>query len=186
MIILASNSPRRRSLLESVGLVFSVVPANIDESAVKPMRPDETVMEISRRKALCVYNQTSNREDMVIAADTLVYCEGKMLGKPSSPAEAEDMLRFLSGRTHRVYTGMTVITDGQIKTVCSYADVTFRVISEAEIKWYVSTGEPLDKAGAYGIQERGGIFVSGISGDYYAILGLSLYDLFNITGIGIL
>ena len=109
-----------------------------------------------------------------------------MLGKPSSPAEAEDMLRFLSGRTHRVYTGMTVITDGQIKTVCSYADVTFRVISEAEIKWYVSTGEPLDKAGAYGIQERGGIFVSGISGDYYAILGLSLYDLFNITGIGIL
>lgn len=186
MIILASNSPRRRSLLESVGLVFSVVPANIDESAVKLTQPDETVMEISRRKALCVFDQTANREDMVIAADTLVYCEGKMLGKPSSPAEAEDMLRFLSGRTHRVYTGMTVITDGQIKTVCSYADVTFRVISEAEIKWYVSTGEPLDKAGAYGIQERGGIFVSGISGDYYAILGLSLYDLFNITGIGIL
>lgn len=180
MIILASGSPRRVELLASLGLEFLVRPAAVDETIDPAAPPDEAVAELSRRKASHVYRTAASPDDTVIAADTLVWQDGCLLGKPADAADAAAMLRTLSGRRHTVHTGLTVIRGGEAQTVVSAAAVYFRPMTEREIEWYVATGEPLDKAGAYGIQGLGGQFIREISGDYYATVGLSLYGLRKI------
>ena len=142
--------------------------------------------ELSRRKASHVYRTAASPDDTIIAADTLVWQDGRLLGKPADAADAAAMLRALSGRRHTVHTGLTVIRGGEEQTVVSAAAVYFRPMTEREIEWYVATGEPLDKAGAYGIQERGGIFVERIEGDFFTVLGLPLCELFRILGTEIL
>ena len=186
MIILASGSPRRIELLASLGLEFLVRPAAVDETIDPATPPDEAVAELSRRKASHVYRTAASPDDTVIAADTLVWQDGRLLGKPADAADAAALLRALSGRRHTVHTGLTVIRGGEAQTVVSAAAVYFRPMTEREIEWYVATGEPLDKAGAYGIQERGGIFVERIEGDFFTVLGLPLCELFRILGTEIL
>ena len=184
-LILASQSPRRRQLLELMGLQFQVMSAAADEW-MDPTKPvEEEIGRVSRLKAEAVLAQAPQGA-CIIAADTLVCIDGQRLGKPRDEAEAEAMLRRLSGRRHTVYTGLTVIRGGAEQSVVSAAFVTFRPMTEREIEWYVATGEPLDKAGAYGIQERGGIFVERIEGDFFTVLGLPLCELFRILGTEIL
>ena len=171
-LILASQSPRRRELLERMGLTeFEIRPAAGEEIASPDLAPAQLVEELSRQKALEIA-LTAGADDVIIAADTVVAADGQVLGKPHSTQEAQQMLRFLSGRTHTVYTGITVRQGQQVLTQHEATDVVFRPLSEAEIATYVATGEPMDKAGAYGIQGRGCVLVEGIRGDYYNVMGL--------------
>ena len=171
-LILASQSPRRRELLERMGLTeFEIRPAAGEETASPDLTPAQLVEELSRQKAREIA-LTAEAEDVIIAADTVVAADGRVLGKPHSTREAQQMLRFLSGRTHTVYTGITVRRGEQVLTQHEATDVVFRPLREAEIAAYVSTGEPMDKAGAYGIQGRGCVLVEGIRGDYYNVMGL--------------
>lgn len=171
-LILASQSPRRRELLERMGLTqFEIRPAVGEETASPHLSPAQLVEELSRQKAGEVA-QTAGAEDVIIAADTVVAADGRVLGKPHSREEAVEMLRFLSGRTHTVYTGVTVRQGDRAITQHEATDVLFRPLDEAEILAYVDTGEPMDKAGSYGIQGRGCVLVEGIHGDYYNVMGL--------------
>ena len=174
-LILASGSPRRRELLDLMGLTYTVETPDVDESFSG--RPSETVMEISRRKAAAVAARHS--ASIIIAADTLVFADGA-LGKPHTPERAAQMLRRLSGTHHTVYTGIAVARGERMTVECEGSRVCFRELSEDDIGRYVATGEPLDKAGAYGIQERGSIFVSGIEGDYFNIVGLPVCRLAEV------
>ena len=175
MIILASASPRRRQLLGQI-CSFEVRPTDCDESCAITA-PDELVCELSRRKALACQ---AGADDIVIGADTVVAIDGEILGKPEDPEDAKAMLAKLSGRTHSVYTGVTVTAKGQVHTFCERTDVTFFELTPQLIDWYVSTNEPLDKAGAYGIQEKGCVLVKGISGDYFNVVGLPVARLYRI------
>lgn len=175
-LILASNSPRRRELLALLGVTHTVVPSGADE-AVAGLAPDELVRELARRKARFV--QDSHRGCCVIGADTVVALEQEILGKPSDAADAAAMLHRLSGRTHTVYTGLAVITDSRQIITSDRADVTFRVMTPEHIRRYVATGEPMDKAGAYGLQGLGGIFVRRIEGHSSTVIGLPLPQLFD-------
>ena len=171
-LILASQSPRRRELLERMGLTeFEIRPAAGEEIAFPDLTPAQLVEDLSRQKAREIA-LTAQAEDVIIAADTVVAADGRVLGKPHCVEEARDMLRFLSGRTHTVYTGVTVQQGEQVLTQHEATDVVFRPLTEAEIAAYVATGEPMDKAGAYGIQGRGCVLVEGIRGDYYNVMGL--------------
>ena len=168
-LILASGSPRRRELLDLMGLTYTVETPDVDESFSG--RPSETVMEISRRKAAAVAARHS--DSIIIAADTLVFADGA-LGKPHTPERAKEMLRSLAGNWHHVYTGITVINtrSGRILRNVDKTRVHLVPMTEQEIDAYVATGEPLDKAGSYGIQGRGGALVEKIDGDYYSVVGL--------------
>lgn len=171
-IILASQSPRRRELLARMGLDhFEIQPAAGEESASPHLSPAQLVEELSRQKAQEI-SLTAASEDIIIAADTVVAADDRVLGKPHSRNEAMDMLRFLSGRTHTVYTGVTVRQGEQVLTQHEATDVVFRPLTDREISAYVDTNEPMDKAGAYGIQGRGCVLVEGIRGDYYNVMGL--------------
>ena len=171
-LILASQSPRRRELLERMGLTqFEIRPAAGEENASPQLTPAQLVEELSRQKAQEIAG-TATESDIIIAADTVVAADGRVLGKPHSREEAMEMLSFLSGRTHTVYTGVTVQQGAKTLTRHEATDVVFRPLSEAEIAAYVNTGEPMDKAGAYGIQGRGCVLVEGIRGDYYNVMGL--------------
>ncbi len=173
MLILASQSPRRRELLEQIGLRdFLIHPARGDETAPAGLSPAELVEYLSRQKAAEVAAACPGT--VVIAADTVVAAGGAVLGKPRTPGEAAEMLAALSGRTHTVYTGVTVRRDGEAVTEHEATAVRFRPLSRAEIAAYVATGEPMDKAGAYGIQGRGALLVEGIEGDYFNVVGLPL------------
>lgn len=171
-IVLASGSPRRKELLKMLGIDdFVVMPACGEEKPPEGAGPGETVTALSEAKAREVAGKVSG-ESLVIAADTIVWLEGRILGKPKSDENAAEMLRSLSGRTHEVYTGVTVIKNG---TVCSEYEVTsvcFRDISEEEIASYVKTGEPSDKAGAYAAQGLASLFVKKIDGDFFNVMGL--------------
>lgn len=170
-LILASQSPRRRELLAQMGLRFTVHAADIDETMDPGLPAGQEVARVSRAKALAI---ARGPEDVVIAADTVVVCQGKILGKPHTPERAVEMLELLSGRDHQVLTGCTVLRG---ETVLSHLETThlyFRPLSAEEIAAYVATGEPLDKAGAYGIQGLGGLFVRRLEGDYYNVMGLPL------------
>lgn len=178
-IILASKSPRRRQLLEQMGLEFRVLTAQADET-MDPAKPvDQEIGRVSCLKAEAVRAQVQP-EDLIIAADTLVCVDGKRLGKPHSTQEAEDMLRLLSGRAHTVMTGVSVVCGGRTETFTEQTKIRFRDLSEAEIRAYVATGEPMDKAGAYGIQGLAGLFVSGMDGDYYNVMGLPICRLTQV------
>ena len=171
-IILASASPRRRALLEQMGLRFTVVPSDADETVAAGLTPQQAAEDLARRKAAVV--ALDHPQALVIAADTLVAVDGALLGKPQDAQDAVGMLRRLSGREHEVVTGLCVAWQGALHSVCESTAVCFEPLRLEEIERYVRTGEPLDKAGAYGIQGRAGVFVSGIRGCYYNVMGLPL------------
>ena len=170
-IILASQSPRRRELLERMGISdFEIIPAKADEMFQPTCTPAGVVETLSRRK--CIEVAAAHPDALVIAADTVVSIDGHILGKPHSEPDAARMLNALSGREHKVYTGITVSCGGKPVTGHEVTAVRFRPLREADITRYIATGEPMDKAGAYGIQGYGCVFVEGISGDYYNVMGL--------------
>ena len=168
-LILASQSPRRRELLGLFRIPFSVRVADIDETMDPEKAPYDEVARVSRLKALAIPREAG---DVVIAADTIVVCGGKVLGKPHSEEEAAAMLAALSGRDHQVMTGMTVLRGGAAETVTEVTDLHFRELSDREIRSYVATGEPMDKAGAYGIQGGAALFCTHMVGDFYNVMGL--------------
>ncbi len=176
-LILASQSPRRKELLGLFHIPFTVRVADIDETIDPDKTPAEAVGLVSRRKALAIPRETG---DTVIAADTVVVCAGKILGKPHSEAEAEEMLTLLSGRDHQVMTGVTVLQGDRIETRTEVTDIHFRELSRAEILAYIRTGEPMDKAGAYGIQGGAALFAEKMHGDYYNVMGLPVCTLWKM------
>ena len=168
-LILASASPRRKELLSLFGVPFSIRAADIDEAMDPARAPFDEVARVSRLKALATVRSD---EDVVIAADTIVVCAGQVLGKPKDAADACRMLRLLSGRDHQVMTGVTVLRGSEAVTFTEVTDLHFRELSEKEIARYVATGEPMDKAGSYGIQGGAALFCTGMNGDYYNVMGL--------------
>ena len=176
-LILASQSPRRRELLGLFQIPFTVRVADVDETMEPGADPASQVGLVSRRKALAV---TRDAEDVVVAADTVVVCEGRILGKPGTPEQAEEMLQLLSGRDHQVMTGLTVLRGDRTKTVTEVTDIHFRQLSPGEIRRYVQSGEPMDKAGAYGIQGGAALFAEKMVGDYYNVMGLPVCKLYDI------
>lgn len=184
-IILASQSPRRRELLERMGISqFDVIPAKGEERADPNLTPDQLVEELSRQKAAEI--AAGNPDALIIAADTVVAVDGTVLGKPHDRDDAVRMLQTLSGREHTVYSGLTVCWQGRSVTQHEATAVRFRPLSETDIDHYVSTGEPMDKAGSYGIQGYGCTLVEGISGDYYNVVGLPVCRLSQIlSGFGL-
>ncbi len=168
-VILASGSPRRRELMKLFGVEFTVSPADIDETMDPEKDPYDEVARVSRCKARALPRQP---EDIVIAADTIVVCGGTVLGKPHSPEQAMEMLRLLSGATHQVMTGCTVLRGNRGETFTEVTQLHFRELTDEEIARYVGSGEPMDKAGAYGIQGGAALFCTGITGDYYNVMGL--------------
>lgn len=184
-IILASKSPRRQELLRLLGLSYTIMTEDVDERMDPTLPPEDEVARVSALKAAAVLPQTQP-EDVVICADTIVVLDGQTMGKPKNEDEAFLMLRRLSGRTHTVFTAVTVCHAGQTNTVVEATDVTFRPLSDREIRAYIATGEPMDKAGAYGIQAYGACFVAGIRGDYFNVMGLPLCRLTGmLRGCGI-
>lgn len=171
-VILASQSPRRRELLTLVGIAHQVDPADVDESVVPGERPDAYVERLAREKARTVAARHAGA--LVIAADTTVVHGGTILGKPADVAEAEAMLARLSGHTHEVFTGMAVVRGDRVASAVERVEVTFRDLTADEIRAYVATGEPMDKAGAYGIQGWGATIVERIHGDYFSVMGLGV------------
>ena len=168
-LILASQSPRRKELLGLFGIPFTVRVADIDETMDPAADPAHEVARVSRCTALAVSREEA---DVVIAADTIVVCQGKVLGKPHSEEEAVQMLSMLSGRDHQVMTGVTVLRGQQENVFTEVTDLHFRELSQGEILAYVRSGEPMDKAGAYGIQGGAALFCSRLVGDYYNVMGL--------------
>ena len=179
--VLASGSPRRRELLGQLlgDLPFSVDPAVRPEPDAAGLPPRDAVLRIARAKAEEVAAR-HGADDTVIAADTLVYLDGAPLGKPRDGADAARMLRALSGRAHEVLTGVSAARSGRFLDRCAVTKVTFRHLTEEEIVRYVATGEPMDKAGAYGIQGRAGVMIASICGDYYNVVGLPLCTLWEM------
>ncbi len=171
MLILASSSPRRARILESLGLKFVIRAADIDETVLRGETPRNAVRRLARQKALVPVQKAG---DCVIAADTVVVLGSRILGKPKDRAEARSMLMDLSGRTHTVTTGVAVRWAGKMATVVDLTDVRFRRMDEAEIERYVRTGEPLDKAGAYHVEGGGAAFIESISGSPSNVAGLSI------------
>ena len=175
-IILASQSPRRRQLLEQIGLEdFDILVPDADESYDPALSPQEIVGSICRKKAEAARALAGDGDALLIAADTMVFLDGLRLGKPHSQEEAHAMLRALSGRTHHVCTGVTVCRGERIDTRVETTGVAFRPLTDREIRCYIRTGEPMDKAGAYGVQGKAALFVSGIDGDYFHVMGLPLH-----------
>ena len=168
-LILASQSPRRKELLGLFGIPFTVRVADIDETMDPSLPPADEVARVSRCKALAVSREQA---DVVIAADTIVVCQGRVLGKPHSEQEAMDMLSLLSGRNHQVMTGVTVLYQDQIQTFTEVTDLHFRELTQGQMRRYVESGEPMDKAGAYGIQGGAALFCTRLVGDYYNVMGL--------------
>lgn len=173
VLILASRSPRRRELLEQLGLRFEVAPAAIDETPLAGEVPRDLALRVALAKARTV---ASRRPDaIVLAADTVVDVDGISLGKPESPDDAAAMLRTLSGRSHQVHTGVAVALDGRHEALVDSTTVRFRQLSEPGIRWYVATGEPMDKAGAYAVQGAGGVFVAAVAGSPHTVIGLPVH-----------
>ena len=184
-IILASQSPRRKELMGQIGLKFKVVSPNVDEQVEGNPSPAQLVEELSLRKAQAVARQ-AGEDELIIAADTVVALEGVVLGKPKTERDAFSMLSALSGNRHYVYTGVTIIQGGRTETQHEVTTVTFRELEPDEISYYIATGEPMDKAGAYGIQGLGALLVSNIDGDYFNVMGLPVYRLGRmLAGFGV-
>ena len=171
-IILASASPRRKEILEMLGVKnMRIIPAVGEENAPAETEPSKIVCALALEKAREVAAKARPGET-VIAADTIVWHNGRVFGKPHSEAEAESMLSSLSGDTHAVYTGVAIIRDGEELCQAEETKVRFRTVSQSEIAAYVASGEPMDKAGAYGAQGRASVFVEGIEGDFFNVMGL--------------
>lgn len=178
-VVLASGSPRRRELLRQMGITeFEVLPAGGEETAPEGLGPAALVEHLALQKAREVFALRSGAT--VIGADTVVALDGRILGKPRDEAEAAEMLAALSGRRHQVYTGVAVLSGDRALTHAECTEVEFRTLTPAEIGAYVATGEPMDKAGAYGIQGRACVFIRGIRGDYYNVVGLPVCAVHNM------
>ncbi len=176
-VILASASPRRKELMGLFHIPFTVRAADIDEAMDETKPAAHEVARVSLLKAQAL---PRDPEDVVIAADTIVVCGGKVLGKPKDPEDARQMLTLLSGRDHQVMTGMTVLRGDRRVTCTEVTDLHFRPLSQKEILAYIATGEPMDKAGAYGIQGGGALFAEKMVGDYYNVMGLPVCRLGKI------
>ncbi len=176
-IILASASPRRRELMTLAGYDFEVICADINETVPKNAAPEDVVKSLALQKAQAVAK--SHGDAVVVGSDTVVALDGKILGKPHSECEAAEMLRSLSGRKHKVYTGVAIVCGAKTKNFFDESDVEFYPLSETEIEAYVATGEPMDKAGSYGIQGKGALLVKGISGDYFNVMGLPISKVYR-------
>ena len=172
-MILASQSPRRRELLGQMGFSFTVRPAKGEELPHPDLTPAQLVEELARQKALEVSAEAAS-DDVVVAADTVVAIDGKVLGKPHDKVHAAQMLSALSGREHTVYTGVAVKRGETLLVEHEATQVRFRPLTEREIDLYIQTGEPMDKAGSYGIQGYGALLVEGIRGDYFNVVGLPI------------
>ena len=168
-LILASASPRRQELLKLFGVPFTVRVADIDETMDLSRPAFDEVARVSRLKALAVEREA---DDVIIAADTIVVCEGRVLGKPKNEEDAKETLRLLSGRDHQVMTGCTVLWGDKVESFTEVTDLHFRELSDREIARYVASGEPMDKAGSYGIQGGAALFCTHMVGDYYNVMGL--------------
>ena len=170
-LVLASESPRREQILRMLGFDFSIAPSGVDETAPPGLSPDQVPEALARAKALHVSRE--NMDALILGADTLVVLDDRILGKPSGPEEALEMLRFLSGRTHKVYTGVALALGGKaISSGVACSEVTFARRSDDDLQTYVRAGEPMDKAGAYAIQGRGAFLVEGIRGCFFNVMGL--------------
>ena len=178
MLVLASASPRRRELLAQAGFSFEVNPAHIPEDPYPGEDPITYVTRLAREKAQAVFAQHSNHETsgtlVVLGADTTVTLDNRILGKPSDPADAARILRLLSGRTHRVITGVALVTADATEVAAEITAVRFLTLSDEEIAAYIATGEPMDKAGAYAIQGRAARWIPRIEGDYFNVVGLPI------------
>ena len=172
-IILASKSPRRQELLKLLGVEFTIHTADIDETMDPALPPEDEVARVGAEKAKAIA-AVSGAEDIIIAADTIVVIDGQILGKPKDEADAARMLRLLSGRRHEVMTGLTVLKGAQLQSCVVRTGIEFRTLSEREIAAYVATGEPMDKAGAYGIQGGAARFVDRIEGSPTNVIGLPM------------
>lgn len=175
-IILASESPRRRELMERMGLTFAIRTAEHDETMDPALPPEKEVARVSRLKAEAVAPLCSP-QDVIVAADTIVVLDNLVMGKPHSEAEAAEMLTRLSGREHRVMTGLTVRCGDKTETQTVITSLRFRPLTQEEISAYVATGEPMGKAGAYAVQGLGAMLVEGLTGDYYNVMGLPVCTL---------
>lgn len=172
--IVASASPRRREILENAGYTFEIIPSDADETVDEGISPEETVCELSRRKALSVLS--ANPDAVVFGCDTVVALDGQILGKPENDEDAKRMLRTLSGRKHTVSTGVCIADGNNIKVFHNTTEVEFYPLNEETVESYVSTGECSDKAGAYGIQGYGRVLVKEIKGDYFSVMGLPVSE----------
>lgn len=175
-IILASASPRRAELLSQMGLAFTIAPVDIDETPRPDELPAHYVERLAREKAAAGLARAGDRDSLVIGSDTTVVCDDRILAKPADAKEAAAMLASLSGRSHRVMTAVALAGEHGCYARLVTTEVRFRELTEAEIHAYCATGEPLDKAGGYGIQGKGGLFVTGIWGSYSAVVGLPLEE----------
>ena len=173
-IILASKSPRRQQLLRQLGVEFTIQTADIDETMFPGRKPKDEVARVSALKARAV---VCAPDDLVISADTIVVADDTILGKPKDEADAARMLRLLSGRAHTVMTGLSVRRGEAVSTTVVKTSVWFRQLTDGEIARYIATGEPMDKAGAYGIQGLAGVFVERLDGDYFSVMGLPVCTL---------
>jgi len=177
-VVLASASPRRRQLLDLIGIEHEVSPSNIDESLRPRETPRKHAERLAREKALVVAKR--NPDDIVVAADTIVVIDRKVLGKPADSADARRMLSLLSGRRHTVITAVAVARGRKVRSAIEEVRVTFRSLRRDDIDAYIATGEPMDKAGAYGIQGYGATIVERVEGDYFAVMGLPLARLVGL------
>ena len=180
-IVLASASPRRRELLKQIGLTFDIMPSHIDE-VLRGSSPAENVMGLAMDKAKDIYDQLTARggtDLLVIGADTVVALEQEILGKPKDEADALRMLTFLQGHTHQVYTGVCLMTSNGAQTFYGKTDVTMYPATEEQLKAYIASSEPMDKAGSYAIQGLGTVFVQGIHGDYNNVVGLPVAEIWQ-------
>lgn len=176
-LILASGSPRRKELLEQIGVSFTVKVSHADETIPSGMTPEEAVMHLASIKAVAV--AANHKDSFIIGADTVVILDGEILGKPKDSKEAKRMLQSLSGRTHAVCTGVAIRRGKDEYLFYEKTNVTFWELTEEEINGYLETGEPFDKAGAYGIQGAGAILVKKIDGDYFSVVGLPISSLYR-------
>ena len=175
-IILASQSPRRKQLLKQIGIKnFDILVPRTEEDYDPALSPEEIVSSICRKKAEAARTLAEDPAAGIIAADTMVFLDGLRLGKPQDQVEAFTMLSVLSGRTHHVCTGVTLCRGERMETRAETTSVTFRPLTQDEIWGYIRSGEPMDKAGAYGAQGKAALFVSRIEGDYFNVMGLPLY-----------
>jgi septum formation protein len=183
-VVLASSSPRRHELLRLIGVDHEVIPADADESHIPGEKPDAHAERLARTKSEAV--AADRTESLVIGADTIVVVDQHILGKPRDVADAARMLRMLSNRSHIVMTAVAVTLGGRTLSIVEKVTVSFRDLTEDEIARYIATGEPMDKAGAYGIQGYGATIVRRIEGDYFAVMGLSLVRLVDLlTQLGV-
>ena len=171
MLILASQSPRRQELLGLLGVDFTIKTADVDEHMDPAQTPQHEVRLVAARKAAKIA-ETADPGDVIISADTIVVIGGEILGKPKDTADAHRMLRLLAGQTHEVMTGLCVRRGKRVESDVVITRVTFRPLSDDEIDAYIATGDPMDKAGSYGVQGRAATFVSGLDGDFFSVMGL--------------